>query len=283
MRWENVRNKQGFTLIELLVVIAIIAVLMGILMPSLRMAREQARKVVCLSHLSSVGKLVYLYGQDFDDNFPRQRDRYGERSNRIAAYYTYHHVPHWNGPKAGYDGLGFLYKVRLLASDSDLPFCPGMKRLFVGASQIAGGSADRTFSGYHSMHDWNAHGDPSHYNYVGPESALNQGLQEEDAQVGWLNLRFTLGWRNLETEFGVKKISMAGGAKRAFMSDVWAAKMSDYWQSHLDDMPHRTGKNCTMNVWYVDGHTKSHRWRVDEYFDKNGYLQEDFTWELLFE
>ena len=41
----------GFTLIELLVVVAIIAVLVAILLPALRFAREAANKVACGSNL----------------------------------------------------------------------------------------------------------------------------------------------------------------------------------------------------------------------------------------
>ncbi len=44
-------RKKGFTLIELLVVLAIIALLMGILMPSLVAARQIGRRLVCLSNL----------------------------------------------------------------------------------------------------------------------------------------------------------------------------------------------------------------------------------------
>lgn len=62
-------KRQGFTLIELLVVIAVIAVLMGILMPALRKARDQARAVVCKSNLSQWGKIFYLYTYDNDGKF----------------------------------------------------------------------------------------------------------------------------------------------------------------------------------------------------------------------
>ncbi len=60
---------RGFTLIELLVVIAIIALLMGILLPSLRRARDQAKAVMCKSNLNQWGKTFYLYAHENDSKF----------------------------------------------------------------------------------------------------------------------------------------------------------------------------------------------------------------------
>jgi len=58
---------RAFTLIELLVVIAIIAVLMAILMPSLRLAREQARSVQCGSNLKTLALAWNMYNDANDD------------------------------------------------------------------------------------------------------------------------------------------------------------------------------------------------------------------------
>jgi len=61
------KTRQGaFTLIELLVVIAIIALLMGILMPSLKKARDQAKAVVCGAHLKGLGVALRMYLDDYD-------------------------------------------------------------------------------------------------------------------------------------------------------------------------------------------------------------------------
>jgi prepilin-type N-terminal cleavage/methylation domain-containing protein/prepilin-type processing-associated H-X9-DG protein len=82
----------GFTLIELLVVVAIIGLLISILLPSLKRARDQAVQLVDATNLRSVGQAAYLYAQSNRDLLVR-----GESD--------FMHITASLLPGLGYDGL----------------------------------------------------------------------------------------------------------------------------------------------------------------------------------
>ena len=62
-------NSRGFTLIELLVVIAIIGLLAAILFPVFARARENARRVSCISNMKQIGLGMLQYAQDYDERY----------------------------------------------------------------------------------------------------------------------------------------------------------------------------------------------------------------------
>ena len=62
--------RRAFTLIELLVVIAIIALLMAIIMPALRAAKDQARLVICSNNQRQLAIGVNTYMADNDAKMP---------------------------------------------------------------------------------------------------------------------------------------------------------------------------------------------------------------------
>jgi prepilin-type N-terminal cleavage/methylation domain-containing protein len=66
----RLRGDGGFTLVELLVVIGIIAVLIGILLPALSRAREQSRRVVCLSNMRELYNEMRIYATSYKDVCP---------------------------------------------------------------------------------------------------------------------------------------------------------------------------------------------------------------------
>jgi len=61
----SARRRPGFTLIELLTVVAIISLLIGILLPSLARARDQARATKIRAMLSSIDKALEMFHNDF--------------------------------------------------------------------------------------------------------------------------------------------------------------------------------------------------------------------------
>lgn len=64
----------AFTLIELLVVVSIIALLISILLPSLRKARDQAKDVSCKANLRSMGQAFVQYAERYNGVWPAPID-----------------------------------------------------------------------------------------------------------------------------------------------------------------------------------------------------------------
>jgi prepilin-type processing-associated H-X9-DG protein/prepilin-type N-terminal cleavage/methylation domain-containing protein len=90
-----VKLRRAFTIVELLVVIGIIAVLMGILLPTLSRVRQQAATVRCASTLRQLGTAWQMYAS--------------AQSGRVVPG----RLPRYNGPASTYDlGEGEEYRPR---------------------------------------------------------------------------------------------------------------------------------------------------------------------------
>jgi len=67
-------NPRAFTLIELLVVISIISILASLLLPSLSVAKEKARRIQCVSNQHQAGMALIMWSDDNSQRYPWQTD-----------------------------------------------------------------------------------------------------------------------------------------------------------------------------------------------------------------
>ena len=79
MKTSGARSRNAFTLIELLVVIAIIAILVAMLLPALRGAKDAANGAKCMSNLKQIGIALLMYVTDSGGVIPSASPRCPDR------------------------------------------------------------------------------------------------------------------------------------------------------------------------------------------------------------
>lgn len=133
-------KKKGFTLIELLVVIAIIAILLGILMPSLKKGKDIAREVICRSNMRQIGLAMSIYAS-------AEEFVYKEKEHWWFKDGTGDYAHEWGDTQAIKD----IMKMDALPNYKPF-FCPSLKRLSHEKNYTADGLATQTdLSTYDTM------------------------------------------------------------------------------------------------------------------------------------
>ncbi|MFK7961902.1 MAG: type II secretion system protein, partial [Phycisphaerales bacterium] len=107
------RWSRGFTIIELLVVVSIIALLIGILLPAIGKARDQAKQTASLSNLRNLGTAHGSYAAEWGDRqFTLVNDNIASYGANAGAAFGAYTASNGGGEAGGHPGanLGWGYE-----------------------------------------------------------------------------------------------------------------------------------------------------------------------------
>ncbi len=230
----GLRSHRGFTLIELLVVIAVIALLAGLLLPALSLAKQKAQSIACMNNLKQLQMAWEMYAGDNNDRVV------GNRVGFLSGFLQ--NVDGWvlgnaqrdrtdeniqKGKLWKYTGAGRLYRCR-----SDRSKVEGRRDLLRFRSYSLEGFIDEVTV-------------PGTGVRIRPE--LDQGG----------NLRKDFDAYDPSNNFGfldVSEQSIDWGGFIHFVADDF--RNGPFYWGHYPGERHNRGANLS----FLDGHVDHHRW-----------------------
>jgi len=119
---SGTRGRVGFTVIELIVCMGVVAIMCGILLPSLRAARETSLRLRCQCNLHEIGIAISAYGIQSDSRVPPSNNVIGAAPARQELMAARLQIGGAAGA-TGWDGLGILVKGGYIG-DCRCLYCP---------------------------------------------------------------------------------------------------------------------------------------------------------------
>ncbi len=240
--------RKGFTLIELLVVIAVITLLMALLVPVLRSAREQGQRVVCLSNLRQLTLAWIVYAEEHD--------------GKIVVGSAFGRVTGFRLDLKGWLGRAFLFPE----SRSALIENPNKGALWPYIQDIDAYRCPRGRTGHAAMYSTvvAANGVHAEGTYL-----LDSGDRNKQKRVGSTVLSLTK----------LTDIISPTAAQRAVFIDMGQTPVSNFyvhylypkWDKHSPPpIRHRDGTTLSM----ADGHVEYWKWKGRETVRMPGRLHQ---------
>jgi prepilin-type N-terminal cleavage/methylation domain-containing protein len=172
------RSRSAFTLVELLVVIGIIALLISILLPSLRKAREASKRINCMSNLRQIATACFNYAADNKGQFP-------PRHHYTSVYYLTRAYSFVNPNQDYRAGIGLLLPRYL--TNARVAYCPWQKSETFAYDGPFGWEKNWPFT---ASSPSAAYGIISGYMYIGSVYLTNAAGQPLfDGKMPWWNVR----------------------------------------------------------------------------------------------
>jgi prepilin-type processing-associated H-X9-DG protein len=240
---SSVINGNAYTLIELLVVIASVAVLLAILIPVTRAARERAQRAVCLSNLRNLTLAWIAYADDHDGKLVR-----GEPFAEARSLVDSRRLEGW----LGHAFLRPESRSAILEDSDKGALWPYVRDIDV----------------YHCPRSWGsygcpycilpaANGGPIEGTFV-PDTSTSE-LTPTGKRIGKTVLRLTR----------LTDIVSPGAAERAVFVDKWSIVGNRFIVYYLDPKweagsppPIRHADGVTLSM--ADGHAEYWKWRGRE-------------------